>query len=515
MSLLSTFAILFETDSDQAKKDIDDVDQSLENVEQSANEAVDAFDDLDDAVNESSNGFFDLAENLSGVAAGLAVVTGLFAGITSQALGTDQIGKFSETLGLSIEDVSAWGEAVTRSGGSADSFRGSLASLTSQLTDINLTGGGEAAEVFARLGINARDSSGQIKDAFNILPELADSFQNLSKAESVGFGQKLGLDQGTILLLQQGRVAVEDLVNRQKQLGVATKEDYLAAAQFNDAWADTKQIFANLFTSAGTTILPLLNTILKGLENTVAWMKENDTLVEGFFIGVAGVVTYVYLPAMIKAAAATLAATAPFLLIGAAIAAVGVAFAILYEDVVAYLGGQESFIGDLAAKYEWFGEAVKAVVELVKFQLRSMGEAFEWLTELISSPTEAIEKLGKKTKEIVDDVVNSIPDIGESINNSFSGIKSFLGFDDDEVNANVNQALAVTGGVNNNPLNGQTSASIVNSRQSVSRTTTVDVGGVNVNTAATDSEGVASAVNGTLKDQVEKAIGNYQDSEAY
>ena len=57
---------------------------------------------------------------------------------------------------------------------------------------------------------------------------------------------------------------------------------------------------------------------------------------------------------MFSAGAATLVAISPFLLIGAAIAAVGVAFALLYEDVVAYLGGQESYIGDLAEKYEWF-----------------------------------------------------------------------------------------------------------------------------------------------------------------
>ena len=212
----------------------------------------------------------------------------MLAGLTSQAISTDEIGKFSETLGLNIEEVGAWGEAVKRSGGDAAGFRSTLASLNDQLTDINLTGGGEASEIFARLGINARDASGQIKDAFSILPELADSFKNLSKAESVGFGQKLGLDQGTILLLQQGRVAVEDLVNRQKQLGVATQEDYLAAAKFNDAWLDTQQIFSNLATSSGTTILPLLNKVLGGVENLVVWMKKNDVLVKGFLLELQG-----------------------------------------------------------------------------------------------------------------------------------------------------------------------------------------------------------------------------------
>lgn len=515
MSILSTFGILFQTDADEATKEVDGLDKSLDNLEKTAEDVTGAVDDMDGAVNESAEGFLGLADGVGTAAAGLVVLTGLFAGLTTQAMATDEIGKFSETLGLSIEDVGAWGEAVKRSGGDANAFRGTLSSLTNQLTDINLTGGGEASEIFARLGINARDASGQIKDAFSILPELADSFQNLSKAESVGFGQKLGLDQGTILLLQQGRVAVEDLVNRQKQLGVATQEDYLAAAKFNDAWADTQQIFSNLATSSGTTILPLLNTMLGGLESLIAWMRENDTLVEGFFIGVAAAITYTYLPAIVSAGAATLVAISPFLLIGAAIAAVGVAFALLYEDVVAYLGGQSSFIGDLAAEYEWFGTIVDAVINGIAMQFRGLEAVFDWLVTLFTSPMDAINQLGDTVKNMINEVTDLVPDIGESISDSISGIKSFLGIGDDEIKASLDKAVTITGGIDRNQLNGQTSASIVNSQQSPSRTTNVSVGGATVNTSATDPQAVANEVNGTLKNQVTQAIGNFQDGEAY
>ncbi len=515
MSILSTFGILFQTDAKDAKKEVDDLGDSLDNLEKTAEDVTGAVDEMDGAVSQSAEGFLGLADGVGTAAAGLVVLTGLLAGLTTQAMSTDEIGKFSETLGLSIEDVGAWGEAVKRSGGDANAFRGTIASLTDKLTDMDLTGGGEGAEVLARLGINARDAGGKIKDAFSILPEIADSFQNLSKAESVGFGRKLGLDQGTILLLQQGRVAVEDLVNRQKQLGVATEEDYLAAAKFNDAWADTQQIFSNLATSSGTTILPLLNKVLGGVENLVVWMRENDTLVEGFFIGVAGVITAAYLPAIVSAGAATLVAISPFLLIGAAIAAVGVAFALLYEDVVAYLGGQSSFIGDLAKEYEWFGLIVDGVVKGIKFQFETLGAVFDWLIKLIKSPTQAIEELGDSVKKMVNEAKELIPDIGDSFDDAFSGFKSFFGIDDEEIKANLDKAVTITGGIDRNQLNGQTSASIVNSQQSINRTNNVTVGGTTVNTQATDPQAVANEVNGTLKNQVAQAIGNFQDGEAY
>ena len=110
MSLLTTFGILFETDAEKAKREIDDVDKSLSNTEQTANNTADSMDDLGGAVDESATSFLGLSEGLVSVAAGLVVVTGLFAGITSQALATDEIGKFSEVTGHSIEEIGAWGE---------------------------------------------------------------------------------------------------------------------------------------------------------------------------------------------------------------------------------------------------------------------------------------------------------------------------------------------------------------------------------------------------------------------
>ena len=515
MSLLTAFAIMFETDAEKAKREVDGLNDSLSNTDGVANDAADSFDGLGVSVDDSANSMVNLSDGLGVAAAGLIAITGLFAGVISNAAATDELGKFAEVTGQSIEKIGAWEQAVVRSGGTVSGFRGTLESLTGQLTDIELTGGGEAAEVFARLGINATDAGGKMKSAFDVLPELADSFQSLSKTDSVAFGQKLGLDQGTILLLQQGRVAVDELVNKQKSLGVTTKEDAKAAADFNDSLADSKQAFSSIFISASTTILPVLTTMLDGFQALVGWVKENKTFVTGFFIAVAGTIAAVYLPAMISAATATLVALAPLLLIGAGVASVGVAFALLYEDVVAYLGGQESFIGDLAKKYEWFGTIIDLVVEGVKLQLRSMEAVFDWLVMLFNSPSEAIEQLGANMKQMVADVLGLLPDVTGAIDDAMSGTKAFFGFGDDEVTENLNKAVKISGSVDSNPLNGQTSASIVNSQQSSNKVNNVTIGGTTVNTQATDSAGVADAVNDGMNSQVAMAIQQFDDAEAY
>ncbi len=81
-----------------------------------------------------------LSGSLGTYAAGLLSVGAVAGAVLSQADNTDELGKFSETLGLNIEEVHAWSEAVVRSGGDAGSFRGTIQSLTDQLTDLRING---------------------------------------------------------------------------------------------------------------------------------------------------------------------------------------------------------------------------------------------------------------------------------------------------------------------------------------------------------------------------------------
>ena len=495
--ILETFGILFESDADNVKKGAEEAESAAEDLEGKLG-------DIDDTTTELGDSFLDMIGSAKGAIAGLLSAGAIAGGLINAAQMTDEIGKFSETLGLNISEVSAWSEAVVRSGGDASGFRGSIKSLTDGLTDFTLTGGGPAADVFARLGINAVDSSGKVKSAFEILPELADTFKDLSKAEAVGFGQKLGLDQGTILLLQQGKAAVDDLVGRQKELGVATQKDYEIAAKFNDIWADTKQVFNSVFIASGSSILPMFTSILRGAQDVAFFLAENSDLVTGFFIGAAGAVTYFFLPAMLSAAAATLATIAPFVLIGAAIAAVGTAFALLYEDVQAFLSGNDSFIGSISKDYPIVGEFVKQLASNIGTAFDALKWIGQFLLDLFTQPMVALESLG--------DLASAV---GDKIFGAFEGVKDFFGFGDEDIDANITQANKVFSDINANPLNGQTSNSIVNANKSLSKQTTVSVGEVNVSTQATDAEGVAAGVSKALNEQMQSAVNDYDNGVAY
>lgn len=468
MSLLSTFAILFETDAKKATDDVEGLSDALDDVEKGAEGATDGVEDTTKAYNDNSASAGALTKSMVGMIAAFVTFEAIASKVFDTASGIDTIGKLSQTIGLNIVMLDAWGEAAARNGGSAEALRGTVESLQSSLQDISITGGGEIINTLAMIGVQATKANGEIKDAFEVLPEIADAFSKMSTEQSFAFGKRLGLDQGTILTLQQSRYEVDKLVERQKALGGVTKEGYEAAAIFNDQWDDTKRAFNSLWLSANSTILPALSSILKGLESMVTWVKNNSELVEGFFIGVGGVITAVYLPAITAAAAATLVAIAPFVAIGAAIVAVGVAVAVLYEDIVSWVDGSNSAIGEIVGSFEDMKTKVTGIFDDI---IQKWKDVSGFFTDGVDATVRFFGGAGAYAGALANEAANSLISSYSSTNLNHGG-------------------------------------STVNQR---TQTNNVTVGGATVDARGMSGNQAKNLINAGMKESVEMALGQLED----
>ncbi len=486
MSLLSTFAILFETDSKKAADETEKLSDSLDDVESSANKATKGVDGSTTAYNDSAVSVGGLTKAMLGMVAAYVTFDAIASRVIDNATQIDSLGKFTHSLGINIVAMDAWGTAVARNGGTAESFKGTVETLQGALQDMEITGGGEMINTLAMIGVSATGAGGKVKDVFSLLPDIADAFQKMDAAKSFAFGKRLGLDQGTILLLQQGRGEVDKLVARQKALGGATKEGYEQAAKFNDQWADTKRVFNSLWMSANSTILPMLTKFFVGIEKIVLWVKSNQTLVEGFFIGIAGVITALYLPAMLSAAAATLVAISPFILIGAAIAAVGVAIAILYEDIKAWVNGSKSAIGEIVGTFDEFKDKVSGVFDTI---------AKKWADFV---------KFFTDTKQDITDFLDFSSFFGGGLDLQNNFVQS--GFTPDNMVDNTARGQAMIDFYSGTQLN-QGGYNMNQRTQNVN----VNVGGTNIDARGMSPQQASQTFNSGIKQNVEMAIGQLSD----
>jgi hypothetical protein len=466
MSLLSTFAILFETDAKTATKDTEGLSDALDDVEKSAEDATGSVDGSTKAYNDNSSSAGALTKSMIGLVAAFITFDAIAAKVFDTAGSVDDVGKFSQRLGLDIVEINAFGEAAIRNGGSADAFRATVESLQDSLQRISIDGGGEIINTLAQLGVQATDSSGKIKGVLEVLKEVGESFQTRSVAQSNAFGKSLGIDSGTILTLQQTRFQLDKLVERQKQLSVITKDAANNAADFNDSWADTRLTFNSLFITANNTILPILTSVLTGLNSVSAFIRANQTLVEGFFLGVAGVLTAVFLPAIIAALPATLLllgtlllAAVPFVILAAKIGLAVAGIALLYEDTKAFVNGSKSAIGELIGTFEDLKATVKGVFE----------------------------------------------DIGNIFDFSGDFESSIIGAN----GANQSSSAAAMATINNYSSTGlNNGGSTVNQR---TQTNNVTMGGATIDARGMTGSQAQSAINASMKESVTMAIGQLAD----
>ena len=485
MATIDVLKLVFDSDASGMKRGTQDAKKGADDLKKSVLET-------DRASQELGDSFLSMVSDAKGSIASLVGFSTVTAGILNEAARVDKLGKFADTIGQNIEEIDAWGQVVARNGGTAEGFQGTLKGMTDSLTELALTGGGPAAESLARLGISAFNAGGGLKSAFEILPEIADSFESLSKAESVAFGQALGLDQGTILTLQQGRFEVGQMVKRQKELGVATEEDAEIAREFNTAWQDTRQIFSSVFREIGTDVLPVLSTMLVGTQEFVTFLKNNESFVEGVFLGLAGVMTTMFAPALLAALTNPIALAAALVL----------GFALAYDEVKNFLAGNESLIGKISEKYPVVGKIVKNLARDIKALFTTIKEFdfSEFINCIINSVLADFEKFKQEIKELKD-----LFGFGED--ETPIQIKSIGGthYQSDVPNIPAMEQAA------RNSLTSTDPQSLNSTSKTVNQNSTLNVGGMTVNSPNANPKEVAREVANAMNDQYRNTNSQFDD----
>lgn len=604
-SVLETFFFMFESDADKLDKGIKDSDKQVDKLQKN-------LQDTDKTAGMVGSSLLKLATSFGAAIGGMLAFSAVKATILETADAMDSLGDSAAALDLPVEELSAWSMAATMMDGTQEGFIASLNQFNVGLNDVATKGKGRLLPFLKEMGLSMADVKRGAKEPLWALQQMSEKFGQLTRSEAAGLGNKLGLDQGTINLLSQGRRGIEEIIKRQKELGVQTAAQTEAAAKLDEQLKENSATYNALKRDFVTAVLPVVTAALEWLRKVTAWATEHKTAVVAFIGGVATVLTAAYLPAMIRAAAATWALIAPFALVALAVIAFGAALALVIDDLWAYLHGQDSVIGEAVKKWPLLGAAIDAVGGVLVALLETARSVFAFFVDLVTQgPEAAIKNFDASMKTLIADIVDRFPAVGrvfqtvtgvmadamnfvrgvfdsvtggmilaiESVirvwtwlvdkftagialfkgglgilNNLAGGAARVLGFEiaspaqkptgatvrgapGDKVSSSSpvpgrgveagrtspaafmppQTREAVAAGqqqitVTNTPLAAQTSSSISNSSsRTVHKTTNVEVGGITVNTQATDGAQVASALNQELGTQMRGAIDQNDD----
>lgn len=318
---------------------------------------------------QGTAGVFSELKGLSGrILASLSgAVAGMFNTFISQ--GT-QLGALSKRLGRDVGEIDAWGAAVEQAGGSASAFQSTLASFDKGMRDAAVSGGGGNLEMLHLLGIRATDARGRLRSLTDIMPDLARRIEGMSNARSRTILEKMGLDDGTILLLQKGGKAVEDLTRDMRDFAF-TKRDTDAAEAFGGAMAGlgrAGQSTANILFRA---LVPIVVRLSDAAKEFFRVLVQHEPFVLSFF----AVLTAASMKFLLAWAAN------PVVLSILAIIAVIGALALVIDDLYAYTQGGGSRWKDFWAQFGT-GEEISRKLSASWEALKAIGKGvFEGLKE--------------------------------------------------------------------------------------------------------------------------------------
>lgn len=430
MNILDTFFFMFQADTTGVEKGVKSGDDAAKKLKVT-------LDDVDLSANKLAENFVKMGKNAVGALAGVLALGAVKALVNDTAAHTAAIAMQARAIGVNVEAMNAYQHAVQLMGGSADEAAHTLGSLRDRFVEMSRFGAmvGPDAFMFRQLGLSAKDMRDSIKDPTIALGKLAEKFQTLNSTQQLYIGKKLGLDQGTIALLAQGRRSFDEMIAKQRELGVVTQQQAEASMKYRAAQAELSITFETVKREIVTALLPAFTWLVKGLSDGLQWMREHKSVAVGLFAAIGGVIATVLIPPLITAAGAMWAFLAPIIAIAAPFVLLGLAIGLVVDDIEKFRAGQKSLIGEIEQKWPGAAKVIIGVFDTIKGSLiafltvcQSTWDYFAALLQFFANvitkgPSAALDILNQKTKQIFDNMKNGFKGLFGGLGEVWDGVK--------------------------------------------------------------------------------------------
>lgn len=231
-----------------------------------------------------TEGFRRVRNELLGLFAVAIGANGLKDFISNTVKGQAELGYLSKNLGMSARELDAWGKTVKTVGGSAEGFQTSLQNIASGIEAFKLGEDSPVVGMFRAIGVNVADSAGKMRPFKDVLLDVADALQKYDAQDQIKIAQSLGIDQGTLNVLRQGRQAVQDLYGEMYKSSGVTEESVKRAQEAQRVWgeftAQANGVGQAIFEAMG----PALIELTKDLRDFGSWVNEHRAEIQKFFI---------------------------------------------------------------------------------------------------------------------------------------------------------------------------------------------------------------------------------------
>lgn len=449
MSLLETFFIKFEADglkeiSVELEKIFPKAKKTYEQVAEKTEEVSEKTEKVEKKADKMGNSFVSMSNKVLKALAPVAGLTALLNRSLAFASLGEEMSFLAQNTGMAVEKFQALAIAAENYGGTAEGIAGSMQGLNANLNNMRLgKGGGGVEDAAITYGINLYGANG-LATADELLMNVAKRFESLNQTQQIDLGQRLGLDEGTIRLLQTGVANVQAELERGRKYSLFSAEDVENSRKFERTMRDIKLGLAQIFGVVARSLLPAFTWVGDKVSRFIDLINGNASFIKGFFLALSAILTVL----AIKSGLAFL----PFIGAIALITAVSAAIGLLIDDIVNFWQGNESLLGT-------FIEAVKNVfTALWNFLKEGFNSVLEWLkgtkvgklfglSEEKENPEQANMAEAKRKLELTQTPWASVPQ--GSVSTSYANTNQSVRVDNVTINTRATDAQGIADSFSN------------------------------------------------------------------
>ena len=406
----------FSREAKQAVSKLDDMTEAFEKAEAKTGKSGKGLDKHAEKVKQNVKQAKNLTEAMGKVAKGAAALFALVTGsnaldklIREAAEANVQLDNLSRNIGMSRNQLQAWGGMAEMAGGSAEGMKGSLAGLSMGITRLTTMGDTSMVPFFNAFGVALLNADGKARDLDSIMLDLADRFAKMDRVQAYNLAKSMGLDDGTINTLMLGRAEMEKMLEMQRNLYRSGEKEIQVSRELTQARGYLNAQWDSLKAMLADALAPVLLKIVKMVSGFVDYLMKHENSMKHVFEGLAFVLGAVLVPVFIAAAASLLAFIAPFAPFILTVGALGAAFLLLYDDYKTWAEGGKSLLD-----WKFFDNYIKTSFVYLLTGYTSWADAANGLLDWL------------KLKGFIDENGLSIKSLKEGFHNLYLEIKNYL-----------------------------------------------------------------------------------------
>ena len=213
------------------------------------------------ASRDIQDGFKGIKDMALTAGAGITALAGAGAGVwyatTAAAETATQMDMMSRQTGVATERLQAWQAVAVQSGMEGEEFAEALRDMNIELSDAATGGKDELAQLLEKVGISARDASGNIKTADQVFLDFADAVARQT-------------DSAVQLRMEKGSAAFRESEEAMKAAGSAISQGQIDSLKsFRAEWESVKMTFSSTSTSMLSALAPSLSAVAEGLSTVL------------------------------------------------------------------------------------------------------------------------------------------------------------------------------------------------------------------------------------------------------